>query len=334
MTTLGKFFQKELIGREVPQAALEGEIVNFSVNRSDRAVKVSARFSDFVEYEELTRLCAALQGPAFGISSVKLLPQFPPESFSAKCVSSLVVALKEQDATLNGTFKQAEAGYEDGVLTIRLAHGGYDLLAAHNTDVKMKMLIKDWFGINCSVNFTGKLAVNEGDASLLERVRTEETKRRREQAIQEMEDYEESIRGQNSRRQINLRDESTLLPTILPETAKPILNAIPKGNITPLKDAALDMGMIVVWGEVFSLEVKETRDKSRKIYSIDITDYTGSVTLKILQDISQCKELDQIKRGQSLLVRGALEYDKYDRENVLRPKNIASVQQIEVIDDA
>lgn len=334
MTTLGKFFQKELIGREVPQAALEGEIVNFSVNRSDRAVKVSARFSDFVEYEELTRLCAALQGPAFGISSVKLLPQFPPESFSAKCVSSLVVALKEQDATLNGTFKQAEAGYEDGVLTIRLAHGGYDLLAAHNTDVKMKTLIKDWFGINCSVNFTGKLAVNEGDASLLERVRTEETKRRREQAIQEMEDYEESIRGQNSRRQINLRDESTLLPTILPETAKPILNAIPKGNLTPLKDAALDMGMIVVWGEVFSLEVKETRDKSRKIYSIDITDYTGSVTLKILQDISQCKELDQIKRGQSLLVRGALEYDKYDRENVLRPKNIASVQQIEVIDDA
>ena len=334
MTTLGKFFQKELIGSQVPQAVLDGEIVNFSVNRSDRAVKVSARFSDFVEYEELVKLSTALQGPAFGISSVRVLPQFPAETFSAKAITSLVVALKEQDATLNGTFKQAEASFSDGALTIRLAHGGYDLLAAHNTDVKMRALIKDWFGVNCSVKFTGKLAVNEEDASLLERVRTEETKRRREQAIQEMKEYEESIRGQNSRRQINMRDESTLLPTILPETAKPILNSIPKGTLTPLRDAALDMGMIVVWGEVFSLEVKETRDKSRKIYSIDITDYTGSVTLKILQDASQCKELDQIKCGDSLLVRGALEYDKYDRENVLRPKNIASVEQIEVIDDA
>ena len=80
------------------------------------------------------------------------------------------------------------------------------------------------------------------------------------------------------------------------------------------------MGNIVVWGEIFAIESKETRDKSRKIYSIDITDYTGSTTLKIIQDARECQALDKLKAGTALLVRGEMEYDKYDRENVMRPR--------------
>ncbi len=334
MNTLGKFFQKELEGKTFPTVLMDGEITNFSVNRGDRAVKISARFSEFVEYTELQRLSEALTGPAFGLSTVKLLPRFPGETFSAKCVTSLVLALKELDATLNGTFKQAEAEYREGKLSIRLAHGGYDLLAAHNTDLKLKELIREWFGIDCSVEFTGKLAVKEGDGSLLEQVRTEETKRLREAAIQEMEEYEEAMQERASRRKISIREKDSLLPTIIPETAKPVLGAVPKGKLTPLREAAIDLGNIVVWGEIFSVESKETRDKARKIYSIDITDYSGSVTLKLLQNIGECKELDKLKAGQSVLVRGALEYDKYDRENVMRPRAIATVDQVEVVDDA
>ncbi len=334
MNTLGKFFQKELEGKTFPTVLLDGEITNFSVNRGDRAVKISARFSEFVEYVELLRLSEALEGPAFGLSTVKLLPRFPGEAFSAKCVTSLVLALKELDATLNGTFKQAEAEYREGKLSIRLAHGGYDLLAAHNTDLKLKELVREWFGVDCAVEFTGKLAVKEGEGSLLEQVRTEETKRRREAAIQEMEEYEEALQERASRRKLSIREGETLLPTIIPETARPVLGTVPKGKLTPLREAAIDLGNIVVWGEIFSVESKETRDKARKIYSIDITDYSGSVTLKLLQNIGECKELDKLKAGQSLLVRGALEYDKYDRENVMRPRAIATVDQVEIVDDA
>ena len=216
MNTLGKFFQKELEGKTFPTVLLDGEITNFSVNRGDRAVKISARFSEFVEYAELLRLSEALEGPAFGLSTVKLLPRFPGEAFSAKCVTSLVLALKELDATLNGTFKQAEAEYREGKLSIRLAHGGYDLLAAHNTDLKLKELVREWFGVDCAVEVTGKLAVKEGEGSLLEQVRTEETKRRREAAIQEMEEYEEALQERASRRKLSIREGETLMPTIIP----------------------------------------------------------------------------------------------------------------------
>lgn len=335
MTTLGKFFEKELQDQKLSEAVLSGEIVNFSVNRAERMVKIAVRFPQFVEYDEIAGLCDILQGPAFGISIVRLLPKFPAETFSAKCVSSLVTVLKERDASLNGTFRQAEAEYNDGVLSIRLAHGGYDLLAARNTDIKLRDLIKEWFGVTCRVEFTGRLAVKDGDGTLLEQIRTKEIKKRREAVVREMEEYEESVRGKPATpREINIRDESSLLPMIIPETAKEVLGKVPHGKPTPLREAALDMGNITVWGEIFSVETKESRDKSRKIYGIDITDYTGSITIKIIQDSNQCRELDKLKTGVSVLVRGALEYDKYDRENVLRPKAIATVEQVKIVDTA
>ena len=113
-----------------------------------------------------------------------------------------------------------------------------------------------------------------------------------------------------------------------------MLGSVPRGKPVPLREATLDMGNIVVWGEIFAIESKETRDKSRKIYSIDITDYTGSTTLKVIQDAHDCQALDKLKAGATLLVRGALEYDKYDRENVMRPRSIATVDQVQVVDDA
>ena len=334
MKTLGDFFQKELNGHSFSANLLQGELDGILLNREDRSMRIAARFPAFVEYREIKEAAQALEGPAFGLNRVLLEPHFPAEAFSEACVPSLVAALKEKDATINGTFNQAEAVYKEGKLCVHLAHGGYDLLAARHTDEKLQWLIQDWFDVTCSVEFAGRLTVKAGEAGLLEKAKTEQIRRQREADVRELEEYEEALKEQASRRQISVRDEEHLLPSIIPETAKPVVGSVPRGKIVPLREASLDMGNLVVWGEIFSLESKETRDKSRKIYSIDITDYTGSITLKVIQDAQDCQALDTLKAGMSLLVRGALEYDKYDRENVLRPRAIATVDQVKVVDDA
>ncbi len=334
MKTLGDFFQKELNGHSFSANLLQGELDGILLNREDRSMRIAARFPAFVEYREIKEAAQALEGPAFGLNRVLLEPHFPAEAFSEACVPSLVAALKEKDATINGTFNQAEAVYKEGKLCVHLAHGGYDLLAARHTDEKLQRLIQDWFDVICSVEFAGRLTVKAGEAGLLEKAKTEQIRRQREADVRELEEYEEALKEQASRRQISVRDEEHLLPSIIPETAKPVVGSVPRGKIVPLREASLDMGNLVVWGEIFSLESKETRDKSRKIYSIDITDYTGSITLKVIQDAQDCQALDTLKAGMSLLVRGALEYDKYDRENVLRPRAIATVDQVKVVDDA
>ena len=334
MNTLGQFFQKELNGESFSDALRAGELVQITVNRAERSARLGVRFPQLVEYSELRKLERVLEGPAFGLGGVKLLPHFPPELFSGDCVPLLVAALKERDATLNGTFNQAKAVYQSGKLTIHLAHGGYELLAARNTGAKLESLIQEWFQVSCAVEFAGRLSVDAGEGTLVEKARNEQVRRQREAEVREMEEYEEALQERASRRQVSVRDEEHLLPTIIPETAKAVLGQVPRGKITPLREAALDMGSLVVWGEIFSVESKETRDKARKIYSIDITDYTGSTTLKIIQDARECQALDKLKAGTALLVRGEMEYDKYDRENVMRPRAIATVELVKVVDDA
>ncbi len=334
LNTLGSFFQRELEKSSFSQELLAGRIVNLAISRKDRVVKVNTAFPEFVAFEELKKLEKALEEPNSGKNRVRILPHFPESCFSDSCLDSLTAALKEMDASLNGTFRHAQSEWKDGKLSISLAHGGYDLLAAKNMDIRLKELIKDWFALDCRVEFTGKLSVESADGSLMEKIRIEEEKKKREAVREELEHYEESMKEQKSRRKLSIRKEDTLLPCILPETAREVLGQIPKAKPVPIREVTIENGSVTVWGEIFSIESKETRDKARKIYSVDITDYTGSLTLKIIQDISQCKALDNLKSGMSILVRGELSYDKYDRENVMRPRAIARVEQVEIVDDA
>lgn len=332
MSSIGAFFQKEIGGTDFPRPLLEGEIEGLQVDREDGCARLMVRFPEFVEHRELLRFGGQVAGK--GLRRVEVRPRFPAEAFSPERLDSFVSALKERDATLNGSLCGARAAFDGGKLTVSLAHGGYELLTARGTAGKLAGLIQDWFGVSCQVEFTGRLTAKETDGFLADRARHEEVKRGREAVVREMEAYEESMAQKGTKRRIEVREGGSLLPQMIPETAKSLMGPVPKGKPIPLRDLTLDLGSAVVWGEIFDVESKETRDKSKKIYSIDITDYTGSTTLKIIQDASQCKELDRLKKGMSLLVRGSLEYDKYDRENVLRPRAVATVEQVEIVDNA
>ena len=115
-----------------------------------------------------------------------------------------------------------------------------------------------------------------------------------------------------------------MLPTVLLDTAKELYGRPAKAKPVPISRITPDIGSVTVWGEIFSVDSKLTRDQNRKIYSINITDYTSSIMLKIIELVAQCKMLDTLKKGMSILVRGDVEYDKYDREIVLRPKGIST----------
>ena len=73
------------------------------------------------------------------------------------------------------------------------------------------------------------------------------------------------------------------------ETISQILSAakIPAGESNAeIIALAMDSGSAVVWGDVFAVDSRITRDNNHFIMSISITDYTGSVNLKIFDEIA------------------------------------------------
>ncbi|MDL2215927.1 PolC-type DNA polymerase III [Ruminococcaceae bacterium OttesenSCG-928-N02] len=101
---------------------------------------------------------------------------------------------------------------------------------------------------------------------------------------------------------------------------------------TPLSEINNESTTVTVWGTVFATKVN---GNYRKIYTISITDKTGSVALKIrTEHNTPTTTWDNVEIGDTYVVRGTCEYDKYDKDIVLIPKDIIKVKCLPRVDDA
>ena len=312
----------------------EGRIEKIEIYREKQAVRIRTVFPRFTPYSALRALNEKLRDRILPGMRVEIAPRFAPELWSAECLPAVLERVRELDASLNGTFRDSTAVLEGDKLTIELVHGGGELLEKRRTDRRISETVLEWFGVPVTVEFTGRTKLESGDESVIQKLHIEEEKRMRAAVVEEVERYEASMKEKAAKRRISVREGAGLMPQIILETARPLIGNLPKKAPVPISEATIEAGRVTIWGEVFDLEVKETRDGTRKIYSIDITDYTNSITLKLIQSVSECSGADSIKKGMALLVTGSVEYDKYDRENVMRPNAVASAEMVEVVDSA
>ena len=119
----------------------------------------------------------------------------------------------------------------------------------------------------------------------------------------------------------------------LPDSARVIMGKMVRARPTPLRDV-IEEGRCAVWGDVFLIEKRETRDGSKVIYTIDITDYTGSHTLKLIMDKGKNGPIEELQEGDTLLVSGEVSFDKYDKELNIRPYDIVQVDKVKKQDAA
>lgn len=334
MKTFGDFFQNYIDISKMPSTVCKGEITSLQIDEQNRNIAVEVAFPSFVERRVLFDTEKKISDSALGLSKANIYPKFPSSSFSEVCYPDLVLELKRRDASLNGSLKDSSARLQNNKFIISLGHGGHDMLVTRHVDWALSKLISEEFGISVQVEFDGTLSISPDSTEYIEKQKKQQETAHRAAVIEKVENYESKMGAHKTPSVINIRSGETLFPTILPETARDILGRAPKAKPTSINKVTPDIGSVTIWGEIFSAEQKVTRDKSRKIYSINITDYTGSMTLKLLQDINQCKMLDTLAPGMSVITRGDVEYDKYDHEIVLRPKSIATVDQLKAGDDA
>ncbi len=133
---------------------------------------------------------------------------------------------------------------------------------------------------------------------------------------------------------IEIRNKNSLLPKISRENVKVLYGNKIKNEITPLIEIDPQIGSAAVWGDVFFVDGRPTKDNKKVIYSIYITDYTSSLIIKVIESKNLSSYLEKIKVGMTILVSGDISEDTFEKEVVMRPKNINVVAKYEVKDNA
>ena len=100
-----------------------GQIEKIEIHRENRLVRLKTKFEAFVPYSDLREVNGMLHERILPDMRVELAPAFPAQAWQESCVTSVLERVRELDASLNGTFKDADCTINENTLTIELLHG-------------------------------------------------------------------------------------------------------------------------------------------------------------------------------------------------------------------
>ena len=257
------------------------------------------------------RLCTSLS-PLFDGFQVEIQNSFPYETITPESIQKLIGELRDEDYPVNGFLDHAAIDIEGQSIRLHIKVGK-KILEEIQFPQALAQRIEQRTGTLPQVELaqTGKTAtVEEWEKKVLQKVPT-----------------------------VKFEEKKGLPPIKIPGldlTDKPVKlfhgKNFKPGELTPLKELGGDGGRVMIWGDVFAVEVKGNFQKS---YIVSITDYTGSINLKLRsregEDFGKWEEL---KKGTTLVLKGECTYDKYEHDYVVYPYDVLQVERRKREDNA
>lgn len=340
MKTLGEVFGSQF-GIKLPQQISQGELTQLNINKQARLITLAVNFNGLVERNTLFDTEKLITKTLAYHTVIK--PHFPTELFSADYFPQLYAAVRRDIPSINGTLNNAEVRFENNTLTINLLNGGKTLLDSKGFDKALIKLVSEEFNLYISVNYTGTFEVEENSEEYKAAIQDAQEKINRENLQKAAEFYQEEVEtaekreekhAENTTVEIEVREGKFATPQIIQSSIRPLYGRSIRGKMIPISSISGDSGRIVVWGDVFDIEKKVTKSGDKNIFTIDITDYTGSTTVKVFNSIKESAVIDNIKKGDTIVVQGDVEYDKYAGELVVNARSIGTAQKVKVVDNA
>lgn len=326
MATLGELFAGAAI-EGLPEAMLHTEIHTLEVDKPRRMMKIEIGSPAPITSGTIEKFEHAAK-EALRLSGCEVSPVYPPESFDCAQVGPLILDLRRRGLPVNGFFDDAQYRLEGETLSISLPRGGEQLLLQAGCDREIAAEIRRRFGKTVEIRFCGVTEV-----------------------AQESELYQKTVAAcvvpvsapaavKSSSGGAVPRSSRTALPfdcsalPFRPDTAQVVQGKMIRTPPIPLSQVTEEGGKCVVWGDIFQIDRRETRDGSKVIFSMNFTDYTGSNTLKLITDKQKAQPLEALSEGTTVLVSGEVGFDKYDKEINIRPYDIVMVEKTKKEDTA
>ncbi len=333
----GKYIEK----KSDSQALRQSDVAGLQIATEDNAVRITLSSAALISHAAIAE---AQRSIAMGLLArvVEIKVHYPAELLGEEAFLLIIDYLKAANVPVNGFFRRAVITYENERFIVKLPEGIAAFLEPLALPGKIAAQADELFGVRPQVSFIPvpdyELKPAEEPAPVVEEAPEvppppEEAPPWEEAPIPPAE-TESTPAAKAPAKPRAPKKEKANIPYD-EATKKPVGNyrAI-KGTPVPIGTLGLDSGSAVIWGDIFSVDCRDTRDKNHFIMSIAITDYTGSINLKIFDELSLKPKLGDLKPGMTVLVQGDISYDKYDRDMVMRPRHINTVKKNVLTDDA
>ncbi len=275
--------------------------------RQSRRMILGLRSASPLDPALCARLCVSL-APQFEGYEVRTENFFGYEQLTEPALRQIIEELKEEGMPVNGFLDGAPITLNGNDITIQVA-AGRNILESVDLPGKLAERLLERTGTRPAVHLTDGAKMDEAEW---------------EKHIQEKVPAA-AFTAQKKKGTVikvpGLALEDKPAEVFHGEMFKP-------GETVPLAELGADNGKVVIWGDVFATEVKGS---FRKSYMVSITDYHGSINLKMRSgdndDPNKASKWEGLKPGTTLVVRGNCSYDKYEHDYVVYPYDVLIVER-------
>ena len=254
---------------------------------------------------------------------------FPPETFDINYMASFVKEIYEHFPASRTILEGATYNLNGDKLTVELAANGKDVLVNLGCDKFIRQTIDRRFERLIAVEFVSNASAQD-DIKVLEELQKKEN-----QKIAVAPPMANPVAVSKAPVQKKPKEKTYDDLPISITNAKPLFGTLVKGKPKPIKECLPEDGEVVVWGDVFSLETRESKDGRYSIINFNITDYTSSYPVKVFGEKKKCEDLvGNLKDGKTVLVRGAINMDTYMHTYLINARAVTEIEKIEKKDNA
>ncbi len=310
-------FIGECLSEKLKQLLEDGEVTKISLDEDSLTLSITAKFNKYIAFEGITEAQREIK-EALSINKVCLDCVYPETELSESCISELIFALKDNVAAANGFLVDSEFVFGEEEISIKVREGA-DILNGAGADEFLKKYIREHFGAERKISISGDTEIKIDSPEYLEmqvkNVNIEIPKEAPPEPKKPVKEYDD-------------------LPISL-SNAKVIFGSKIKSKPVPLSGVSVEDGNVTVWGTVFGLSIRDTKDGKRKIINFNITDKTNSYTVKIFEANQNCEALvENIADGKAVMIRGHVEYDDYIKAYCIKANSVMLIEELQVTDDA
>lgn len=278
---------------------------------------------------------------AYDLGEMRISINYPSELFAKLSTSNLIMHMQQHFGKIgNGFFDGAKGIFDEanGTYTINLSESrSADLLRGMRADTYLSKTVEDYFGLFVEFKLiSGAKKEYVSDEYTAMRQNTDNIIKASIKSGNESEekvsfDSFEPIEG-NIEVTVDENNENIITCGRMQfDITEPKLayGKEPKSReIVPVRYSIGEKKTAMICGQIFKKDKKESRDGEKITFTFFLTDDDASTMLKLTCAAADSAPLKGIKEGNSVIVYGKSDYNKYEKTIVMEPSYIAFVKRL------